>query len=103
MNSVADYFRDQANSHEVVFQNVEIPNDPGFVVRLNQREVRKKKCAKKSYPIQNYQHMASEVARVLNRDPKRIQFFKVPPYARDGIGQVVKSSGNFIDSYPGLF
>ncbi|CAG5095731.1 Oidioi.mRNA.OKI2018_I69.XSR.g14310.t1.cds [Oikopleura dioica] len=78
IRNVAEYFRDQANSHEVVFHNVEIPNDPGFVVRLNQRE--------------NYQHMASEVARVLNRDPKRIQFFKVPPYARDGIGQVVKST-----------
>lgn len=78
LHNVAEYFREQANSHEVIFHNVEMPNDPGFVVSLNQRE--------------NYQYMASEVSKVLRRDPKKIQFFKVPPYARDGIGQAVKST-----------
>ncbi len=41
--------------------------------------------------------MASEVSKVLRRDPKKIQFFKVPPYARDGVGQAVKSTGKFIN------
>ncbi len=39
LHNVAEYFREQANSHEVIFHNVEMPNDPGFVVSLNQREV----------------------------------------------------------------
>lgn len=78
LRNVAEYFRDQANRHEVVFHNIDNQSDPGFVVSLNQRE--------------NYQYMAAEVGKILERDPKRIQFFKVPPYTREGVGQAVKST-----------
>ena len=36
--------------------------------------------------------MAQEVGKVLNRDPERLQFFKIAPYNRDGPGQPVKST-----------
>jgi len=37
--TAVEYFRDQANRQDVLFVNKENSNDPGFVIRLNQREV----------------------------------------------------------------
>lgn len=42
MKQVSEFFRDQANRQEVHFINKEITNDPGFVIKLNQRQVRVK-------------------------------------------------------------
>lgn len=78
LKQVSEFFRDQANRQEVHFVNKEIPNDSGFVIKLNQR--------------QHYLHMAQEVAKVLKQDPEKLQFFKSTPYNRDGPGQPVKST-----------
>ena len=39
LKQVPEFFRDQANRQEVHFINKEIPSDPGFVIKLNQRQV----------------------------------------------------------------
>lgn len=36
--------------------------------------------------------MAKEVGKVLDRDPERLQFFKLAPYNRDSPGAPVKST-----------
>ena len=55
LSNVADYFRDLYNRFVVSFYDKNTPNDPGFMLTLNQRmgyvEVRKKCCKQKKKKV----------------------------------------------------
>jgi len=78
LKTVVEYFRDKENRQDVQFVNRSEPEHPGFVIRLNQR--------------QHYKELAEEAGRVLNRDPRLIQFFKSTQFTRDQAGAPIRST-----------
>jgi len=72
-----EYFKDLQNQMQTRFCDKNDPNDPGFVETLNLK--------------MNYTQIAEHVAKCLNVDPKKIQFFK-PQVYRDHPGNAIKCS-----------